>query len=96
VGDAPGLADVFAALVVAVVVAFVVVEDPPHPVSPMAKAATNTAPRRLRVPMRNIVSGADRRSRADRDYACGPKTFMPGRHCAAGATHRPGNTYRRM
>jgi hypothetical protein len=44
------------ALVVAVVLAFVLV-DPPHAVSPMAKAATKTAPRRLRVPMVAIVSG---------------------------------------
>jgi hypothetical protein len=68
VGEAPALADDVRAAVVAVVVARVLVE-PPHAVSPMAKAATKTAPRRLRVPMCSILSGGRPTPRADRETA---------------------------
>ena len=95
VGDAPALAEVVAALVVPEVVALVLV-DPPHAVSPMAKAATKTAPRRLRMPMAAILSGGHPTLRVDHDSAWRPRLFVAKAYCAAGATRRPGNTYRRM
>jgi hypothetical protein len=67
-GAAVAGGDELTAAVVAVVFADVLVE-PPHAVSPTAKAATKTAPRRLRVPMCDIVSGGQLVRRVDHDCA---------------------------
>ena len=88
-GDAVADADELTAAVVAVVFADVLVE-PPHAVSPTVKAATRTAPRRLHVPMGDIVSGGQPVRR--RDHDCAWRTITFKHHSDAGAIRRPGST----